>query len=182
MGSTGGRLGTPLVRAPVQEFLQHDFPKPAGEQVMWLLEGGYRRSLLAAARQRTVAGGGETAEGLLLEHLAGVRFSSDGRAQYVRSSTSSRSSSVEPSAVRQLRARPADTPTMKLYKAILKQYGSSVSGGVGSFSEMGFTAGEITVHALQGVKGPYGELQQARGCTPIRGSDPLIGAYRRVAG
>jgi hypothetical protein len=71
---------------------------------------------------------------------------------------------------------------MKLYKAILKQYGSSVSGGVGSFSEMGFTAGEITVHAPQGVKGPYGELQQARGCTPIRGSDPLIGAYRTVAG
>lgn len=27
-----------------------------------------------------------------------------------------------------------------------------------------------------------GEMQPARGCTPIPGSDPLISAYRRVAG
>jgi hypothetical protein len=27
-----------------------------------------------------------------------------------------------------------------------------------------------------------GEMQQAQGCTPIPGSDPLIDAYRRVAG
>ena len=32
---------------------------------------------------------------------------------------------------------------MNLYKAILKQYGKDVSGGIGSFSEMGFTMGEI---------------------------------------
>jgi branched-chain amino acid transport system substrate-binding protein len=45
--------------------------------------------------------------------------------------------------------------TALLFDAILKQYGSNVSGGVGSFSEMGFTIGEIATHALEGVKGPY---------------------------
>jgi len=52
-----------------------------------------------------------------------------------------------------------NTSTMKLYKAILTQYGSSgpnkVSGGVGSFSQMGFTEAEIAVHALEGIKGAY---------------------------
>ncbi len=50
---------------------------------------------------------------------------------------------------------PTNTPTMNLYKAILKQYGSDVSGGIGSFSQMGFTMGEIAVHALESIKGPY---------------------------
>jgi branched-chain amino acid transport system substrate-binding protein len=45
--------------------------------------------------------------------------------------------------------------TALLFDAILKQYGSNVSGGVGSFSEMGFTIGEIATHALESVKGPY---------------------------
>ena len=45
--------------------------------------------------------------------------------------------------------------TAQLFDAILKQYGSNVSGGVGSFSEMGFVIGEIATHALEGVKGPY---------------------------
>jgi branched-chain amino acid transport system substrate-binding protein len=45
--------------------------------------------------------------------------------------------------------------TAQLFDAILKQYGSNVSGGVGSFSEMGFTIGEIATHALESVKGPY---------------------------
>jgi branched-chain amino acid transport system substrate-binding protein len=48
-----------------------------------------------------------------------------------------------------------NTPTMNLYKAILKQYGTDVSGGIGSFSEMGFTMGEIAVHALNSITGPY---------------------------
>jgi branched-chain amino acid transport system substrate-binding protein len=47
-----------------------------------------------------------------------------------------------------------NTPTMNLYKAILKQYGSSVQGGIGSFSQMGFTEAEIAVHALQSIAGP----------------------------
>jgi branched-chain amino acid transport system substrate-binding protein len=47
-----------------------------------------------------------------------------------------------------------NTPSMNLYKAILKQYGSSVQGGIGSFSQMGFTEAEIAVHALQSIPGP----------------------------
>ena len=45
--------------------------------------------------------------------------------------------------------------TAQLFQAILKQYGTNVSGGVGSFSEMGFTMGEIATHALESVKGDY---------------------------
>ncbi|MGH3290851.1 MAG: ABC transporter substrate-binding protein, partial [Trebonia sp.] len=45
--------------------------------------------------------------------------------------------------------------TAQLFDAILKQYGSNVSGGVGSFSEMGFTIAEIGTHALESVTGPY---------------------------
>src|ERR1700733_4200988 len=45
--------------------------------------------------------------------------------------------------------------TAQLFDAILKQYGAEVSGCVGSFSEMGFTIGEIATHALEGVKGAY---------------------------
>jgi branched-chain amino acid transport system substrate-binding protein len=48
-----------------------------------------------------------------------------------------------------------NTPKMALYKAILAQYGHSVSGGIGSFSQMGFAEAEIMVHALQSVKGAY---------------------------
>ena len=47
-----------------------------------------------------------------------------------------------------------DTTAMNLYKAILKQYGSSVQGGIGSFSQMGFTEAEVMVHALESVSGP----------------------------
>ena len=48
-----------------------------------------------------------------------------------------------------------NTTAMNLYKAILKQYGTSVQGGIGSFSQMGFTEAEIAVHALQSISGPY---------------------------
>ncbi|HEY2266946.1 MAG TPA: ABC transporter substrate-binding protein [Streptosporangiaceae bacterium] len=48
-----------------------------------------------------------------------------------------------------------NTTAMNLYKAILKQYGKSVQGGIGSFSQMGFTEAEIAVHALQSVNGAY---------------------------
>jgi branched-chain amino acid transport system substrate-binding protein len=46
-------------------------------------------------------------------------------------------------------------PQMQLYKAILAQYGQSVAGGIGSFSQMGFLLGKFSVDALQTVKGPY---------------------------
>ena len=56
-----------------------------------------------------------------------------------------------------------NTPTMNLYKAILKQYGSSVQGGIGSFSQMGFTEAEIAVHALQSITGRvHGAERQRR--------------------
>jgi branched-chain amino acid transport system substrate-binding protein len=48
-----------------------------------------------------------------------------------------------------------NSASMSLYRAILQQYGSSVSGGVGSFSQMGFTEAEILVHALESVTGAY---------------------------
>jgi branched-chain amino acid transport system substrate-binding protein len=46
-------------------------------------------------------------------------------------------------------------PEMKLYEAILKQYGSTVTGGIGSFSQMGFLDAEMAVSALAKVTGPY---------------------------
>jgi branched-chain amino acid transport system substrate-binding protein len=48
-----------------------------------------------------------------------------------------------------------NSASMSLYRAILQQYGSAVSGGVGSFSQMGFTEAEILVHALESVTGAY---------------------------
>jgi branched-chain amino acid transport system substrate-binding protein len=50
---------------------------------------------------------------------------------------------------------PTTSPTMSLYRAILAQYGKAVSGGVGSFSQMGFTEAELMVKALESVKGSY---------------------------
>src|SRR6266704_6874007 len=46
------------------------------------------------------------------------------------------------------------SPSMALYRAILAQYGQAVSGGLGSFSQMGFAEAEIMVHALESVTGP----------------------------
>jgi branched-chain amino acid transport system substrate-binding protein len=48
-----------------------------------------------------------------------------------------------------------NTPTMNLYKAILAQYGKAVTGGIGSFSQMGFTEAELIVKALNSVQGAY---------------------------
>src|SRR5438270_931971 len=46
-------------------------------------------------------------------------------------------------------------PEMQLHKAILKQYGSAVAGGLGSFSEMGYLLGKFAKDALLKVKPPY---------------------------
>jgi len=46
-------------------------------------------------------------------------------------------------------------PEMQLYKAILAQYGKSVAGGIGSFSQFGFLLAKFLVQALDTVKGPY---------------------------
>src|SRR5690348_17415325 len=48
-----------------------------------------------------------------------------------------------------------NSPSMALYRAILAQYGHAVSGGIGSFSQMGFAEAEIMVHALESVTGGY---------------------------
>jgi len=47
------------------------------------------------------------------------------------------------------------SPAMNLYQAILAQYGKAVSGGIGSFSQMGFVEAQILVHALHTVHGAY---------------------------
>jgi len=47
------------------------------------------------------------------------------------------------------------SPAAQLFQAILKQYGGDVTGGVGSFSEMGFVMGEMATHALGTITGPY---------------------------
>jgi branched-chain amino acid transport system substrate-binding protein len=44
-------------------------------------------------------------------------------------------------------------PNTKLYLAVLKAYGSKVQGGIGSFSQFGFTIGQITTSALMSIKG-----------------------------
>ncbi len=44
---------------------------------------------------------------------------------------------------------------MQLYKAILAKYGSSVAGGIGSFSQMGYLLGKFLTNALLTVKGQY---------------------------
>jgi branched-chain amino acid transport system substrate-binding protein len=42
-----------------------------------------------------------------------------------------------------------------LYRGILTKYGSAVSGGIGSFSQMGFVEAKFAVKALETIKGAY---------------------------
>src|SRR5690349_13972754 len=44
-------------------------------------------------------------------------------------------------------------PQSNLYRAVFAKYGHNVSGGLGSFSQMGFTMGQLLVQALESVKG-----------------------------
>jgi branched-chain amino acid transport system substrate-binding protein len=46
-------------------------------------------------------------------------------------------------------------PEMQNYKAMLAKYGSSVAGGIGSFSQMGYVLAKFLVQALQNVHGAY---------------------------
>jgi branched-chain amino acid transport system substrate-binding protein len=46
-------------------------------------------------------------------------------------------------------------PEFQLYKAMLSKYGSSVAGGIGSFSQMGFVLAKFLVQALEKTKPPY---------------------------
>jgi branched-chain amino acid transport system substrate-binding protein len=53
----------------------------------------------------------------------------------------------------ELNVTDADGPQSRLYRAVFDKYGSKVSGGLGSFSQMGFTMGQLLVQALQSIKG-----------------------------
>jgi branched-chain amino acid transport system substrate-binding protein len=46
-----------------------------------------------------------------------------------------------------------DGPQSRLYRAVFEKYGSKVTGGLGSFSQMGFTMGQLLVQALESIKG-----------------------------
>jgi branched-chain amino acid transport system substrate-binding protein len=49
----------------------------------------------------------------------------------------------------------ASTPEFQLYRAVLAKYGQNVSGGIGSFSQMGFVMAEFATKALEDAKPPY---------------------------
>jgi branched-chain amino acid transport system substrate-binding protein len=55
----------------------------------------------------------------------------------------------------ELNLTDAPGPHSALYRAVMAKYGKSVTGGLGSFSQMGFVAAEITVSALQTISGAY---------------------------
>lgn len=53
----------------------------------------------------------------------------------------------------ELNVTDADGPQSQLYRAVFEKYGQKVSGGLGSFSQMGFTMAQQLVMALGAVKG-----------------------------
>jgi branched-chain amino acid transport system substrate-binding protein len=55
----------------------------------------------------------------------------------------------------ELNLTSASGPDSTLYRQVLAKYGKSVTGGLGSFSQMGFTEAQIAVKALDGISGPY---------------------------
>jgi branched-chain amino acid transport system substrate-binding protein len=55
----------------------------------------------------------------------------------------------------ELNLTSASDPESALYRAILAKYGKAVTGGLGSFSQMGFLEAEIAVSALKKVQGSY---------------------------
>jgi branched-chain amino acid transport system substrate-binding protein len=52
----------------------------------------------------------------------------------------------------ELNVTDASGPQSTLYRAVFDKYGSKVSGGLGSFSQMGFAMGQFTVQALNTIK------------------------------
>jgi branched-chain amino acid transport system substrate-binding protein len=55
----------------------------------------------------------------------------------------------------ELNLTSATGPDSVLYRSVLKQYGKKVSGGLGSFSQMGFVQARIATQALMTIKGAY---------------------------
>jgi branched-chain amino acid transport system substrate-binding protein len=52
----------------------------------------------------------------------------------------------------ELNVTDAPGPQSTLYRAVFDKYGSAVSGGLGSFSQMGFSMGQFVVQALNSIK------------------------------
>jgi branched-chain amino acid transport system substrate-binding protein len=52
----------------------------------------------------------------------------------------------------ELNVTDAPGPQSRLYRAVLDKYGSKVSGGLGSFSQMGFSMAQFVVQALNTIK------------------------------
>ena len=48
-----------------------------------------------------------------------------------------------------------DGPDSELYRSVMAKYGQDVTGGLGSFSQMGYLMGEFMTNALETVKGDY---------------------------
>jgi len=53
----------------------------------------------------------------------------------------------------ELNVTDAPGPQSTLYRAVFNKYGSNVSGGLGSFSQMGFQMGQFVTQALESIKG-----------------------------
>jgi branched-chain amino acid transport system substrate-binding protein len=53
----------------------------------------------------------------------------------------------------ELNVTDAKGPQSTLYRAVFDKYGSKVSGGLGSFSQMGFSMAQFVVQALNTIKG-----------------------------
>jgi branched-chain amino acid transport system substrate-binding protein len=53
----------------------------------------------------------------------------------------------------ELNVTDADGPQSRLYRAVFDKYGSKVTGGLGSFSQMGFVMAQQLVMALESIKG-----------------------------
>ncbi len=55
----------------------------------------------------------------------------------------------------ELNLTDAEGPDSELYRQVLEQYGQDVTGGAGSFSQMGFIEAKIATDALLGLEGEY---------------------------
>src|SRR3954451_9431314 len=53
----------------------------------------------------------------------------------------------------ELNVTDSDGPQSRLYRAVFDKYGSKVTGGLGSFSQMGFVMAQQLVMALESIKG-----------------------------
>ena len=77
-------------------------------------------------------------------------------------------------------------PEMQLYKNILAQYGQSVAGGLGSFSEMGYLLGKFSVDALDTINGSVHDRERQRGVQEHQGREdraalPAVGVRQLPA-